>query len=224
LLDELSQANADLRAAQDTSAATKLDPALVQGEIDVLRADLVNLRASSQTGEKTLADARHDDGAKVVWSELDKEKGAIAAAKKDLAQREDAATRSLAEMNRAEEAVRAKESLLLAERARKNELWLIPDRTKTSKEPVLAVVSADAVVLQRFDRPEKSELLGRGLPSKFEGALKAFSKVDQYIVFYFKPSGVEHFQTLTEAAKSAGFEIGYDAVGEEVAINFQTTP
>ncbi|MEI9892842.1 MAG: hypothetical protein WDN28_02725 [Chthoniobacter sp.] len=224
LLDELSQANADLRAAQDSSAAAKLDPALVQGEIDALGAELARLRATGQIGEKTLAAAQRDDGAKVVWSELEKQKAAIATAKKELAQREETAARSLAEMNRAEESVHAKESQLLAERARKNELWLIPDRTKTSKEPVLAVVSADAVILQRFDRPDKSELRGSGLQSKFEGALKGYSKLDQYIVFYFKPSGVEHFQKLTEAAKSAGFEIGYDAVGEEVAINFQPAP
>ena len=61
-----------------------------------------------------------------------------------------------------------------------------------------------------------------GFPSKFEDALKSYAKLDQYIVFYFKPSGVEHFETLTDSAKSAGFEIGYDAVGEEIAINFNT--
>ena len=169
-----------------------------------------------------ITDAQHNDGAKIVWSELEKKKAAIAAAAKQLAQREGAAARSLADMKRAEEALRAKEGQLLAEQARKNELWLIPDRTKTSKEPVLAVVSADAVVLQRFDHPEKSELRGRGLSSKFESALKDYSKLDQYVVFYFKPSGVDHFQTLTDSAKSAGFEIGYDAMGEEIAINFNT--
>jgi hypothetical protein len=28
------------------------------------------------------------------------------------------------------------------------------------------------------------------------------------------------FEDLTESARTAGFEIGYDAVGEEIAINF----
>ena len=32
----------------------------------------------------------------------------------------------------------------------------------------------------------------------------------------------DHFQTLTDSAKTAGFEIGYDAVSEETAINFHT--
>ena len=125
-------------------------------------------------------------------------------------------------MKRSEDALRERESQLLAEQAKKNELWLIPERTKTSKEPVLAVVSADAVILQRFDHPEKSELRGSGLPAKFVDALKAYSKLDQYLVFYLKPSGVDHFDALVEAAKRAGFEVGYDAVGEEININFST--
>ena len=77
-----------------------------------------------------------------------------------------------------------------------------------------------AVVLQRFDHPVKSELRGRGLAFKFESALKDYSKLDQYVVFYFKPSGVDHFRKLTDSAKNADFEIGYDAVFEETAINF----
>ena len=222
LLDKLSQANAELRASQDASSSAKLDPAIVRGEIEAMRGELAGIRAMSQTGEKELTDAQRNDGAKIVWSELEKQKAAIAAAAKKLAEREEAAARSLVEMKRAEEALRAKEGQLLAEQAKKNELWLIPDRTKTSKEPVLAVVSADSVVLQRFDHPEKSELRGRGLSSKFESALKDYTKLDQYIVFYFKPSGVDHFQALTDSAKNAGFEIGYDAVGEEIAINFNT--
>ena len=87
---------------------------------------------------------------------------------------------------------------------------------------MLAVVTADAVILERFDHPEKTEVRGSGLRSKFEKVLEGYSKLDQYIVFYFKPSGVENFEALIDAAKTAGFEIllGYDAVGEGVAINF----
>jgi hypothetical protein len=220
LLDQLSQANVGLRSAQEADAAAKLSPAILKGEIETMRSELAGMRAISQAGEKDLTNAQRSDAAKIVWSELEKQKAFIAAAAKQLAQRQEEAARSLAEMKRAEDALRAKEGQLLAEQARKNELWLIPDRSKTSKEPLLAVVSADAVVLQRFDHPEKSELRGRGLASKFEGALKGYSNLDQYVVFYFKPSGVDHFEALTQSAKSAGFEIGYDAVGEEIAINF----
>lgn len=222
LLDDLSQANAKLRALQDAAAKAKLDPGRLKGEIETMRAELAAIRTTSQTTGKELTAAQRNEGAKIVWGELEKHKAAVAAKAKQVAESEAAAARSLAEMQRAEEALRAKESQLLAEQARLNELWLIPDKSKTSKEPVLAVVSADAVVFQRFDHAERTEVRGRGLPSKFDGALKDYSKLDQYIVFYFKPSGVDHFQTLTDAAKTAGFEIGYDAVGEEARINFNT--
>lgn len=220
LLDELSRANTGLRTAQDAAAAARLDPAILRGEVDAMRSELAGIQVIGATGEKELADVQRKNGAAIVWSELEKQKTAVAAAEKQVSDREKAAANSLAEMKRAEEALREKEAQLLAEQAKKNELWLIPDRSKTSKEPVLAVVTADAIILQRFDRPEKTELRGSDLRSKFEGSMKNYSKLDQYIVFYFKPSGVEHFEKLTDAAKTAGFEIGYDAVAEEIAINF----
>ena len=185
-----------------------------------MRDELAGLQIISQTGEKDLSEAQRGDGAKLVWSELEKQKAAVAAAARQLAKREEEAAQSGAAMKRAEELLRAQEGQLLTEQARKNELWLIPDGSKTSKEPVLAVVSADTIVLQRFDHPEKSELRGSGLSSKFENELKTWSKLDQYVVFYFRPSGVQHFEALTKLAKSAGFEIGYDAIGEPIAINF----
>jgi len=220
LLDELSSATADLRVAQDASAAAKLNPAALRGEIEIMQGELASIRAISQAGMKGLTDKQRSDGPKIVLAELEKHKAANAAVAAQLAQEREKAARSQAEMKRAEETLRERESQLLAEQAKKNELWLIPERSKTSKEPVLAVVSADAVILQRFDHPEKSELRGSGLPAKFGDALKTYSKLDQYIVFYLKPSGVDHFDALVDSAKSAGFEIGYDAVGEEVTINF----
>ena len=123
-------------------------------------------------------------------------------------------------MDLAEHALHFRENQLIEAQARKNEIWLIPDRSTTTREPVLAIVTADAVVIERFDHPEKIELRGFGLRAKFEQALGSYSKLDQYIVFYFKPSGVDHFAELTEAARNAGFEIGYDAVNENVVIHF----
>jgi hypothetical protein len=222
-LDELSHANAELRAGQETATAVR-DPVALQGEIDILRTELAQVRGQDQASEKTLAETKRQDGAKIVLTELEKQKEALAAAIRAAAQAEQAAAQSLAAMQRAEMALRTKEGQLLSAQARKNELWLIPDRSQTSKEPILVVVSRDAVTLQRFDRPEKSELSGWWLASKFGRALQQYSKLNQYLVFYFKPSGVENFEALTSAARSAGFEIGYDAVGEEIAINFNTAP
>ena len=223
LLRDLAAGNAKLRSLQDAAASAKLGPAVLKAEIEAMRGELAIIEGTTRAREQGLKNGQHNEGAKVVRAELDKQKAVTEAASKQLAEREKDEARSLAEMKAAEEALRQKEAQLLAEQARKNELWLLPERSKTNKEPVVAVVSADALVLQRFDHPEKTEVRGRDLLVKFQEALKGYSKLDQYIVFYFKPSGVEHFQTLTEAGKSAGFEIGYDAVGEEVAINLGST-
>ena len=220
VLAELSQANADLRTLQETSRGTKVDPALLRGQIVALRGDLATLQQGAIASGKQLSGVKQGGGTTVVASELANAKAQIAAANKALAISEAEVARTLAEMKNAENSLRAKEGQLLSEQAKKNELWLIPDRSKTSKEPVLAVVSANAIALQRLDQPESSEIRGRDLAGKFEEAIKVFSKLDQYIVFYFKPSGVDLFQKLTDAAKDAGFEIGYDAVSEESAIHF----
>lgn len=219
LLRDLADENAKFRAMQDAAASATLGPAVLKAEIEAMRGELNMVEATTRKGAQGMANGQHNEGAKIVRSELAKQEAVTAAASKQLADREKDAVRSLAEMKAADESLRQKEAQLLAEQARRNELWLLPERSKTNKEPVVAVVSGDAVVMQRFDHPEKTEVRGRGLPSKFEDALKAYSKLDQYIVFYFKPSGVENFQALTDAAKSAGFEIGYDAVAEEMAIN-----
>jgi hypothetical protein len=176
----------------------------------------------SEAGGNQLTEAKRHDSAAVVWSELEKEKAALKSARIHLTALEEKDHKSQDAMKQAEEAMRAKESQLLEEQKLKNEIYLIPDRSKTTKEPLLAIVTADSVVLERFDHPEKTELRGFGLRSKFEKALGNYSKLDQYIVFYFKPSGVDNFEALVDAAKSAGFEIGYDGVNEDVTINFRS--
>ena len=87
---------------------------------------------------------------------------------------------------------------------------------------MLAVVSDQGLTVQRFDRPEARAVTGNDFTDDFLKAIKSYSPLDQYIVFYFKPSGASYFQALTKAAKTAGFEIGYDAVAEDVVLHFGT--
>jgi len=220
LLDALSDATSRLRNAQDAVAAAKLDPAKLLGDVHSLRAELDAMQARSEAREDQLTEARRHDGAAIVWSELAKQRATVGSARARVAELHDKDRQSFDALTHAQELEQARESELTEVVARKNEIWLIPERTAGSKEPVLAVVSSDGVVLQRFDHPEKTEIGGFGLRSKFESALGRYSKRDQYIVFYFKPSGIDDFRSLTEAARKAGFEIGYDAVGEDTIINF----
>jgi len=218
--DALRDATLRLRAAQDAVTAAKLDPAKLQGDINSLRAELDALQAQSEAKGDQLTEARRHDGAAIVWSELARERAVVDPARARVADLNDKDRQSHDAMNRAEEFVQARQNELTDLVGRKNEIWLIPDRAPGSKEPILAVVSSAGVVLERFDHPEKVAVEGFGLRAKFEQALTSYSKADQYLVFYFKPSGVDNFAPLTAAAREAGFDVGYDAIGEDTVINF----
>ena len=222
LLDELNQITGEVRLAQEAATAESRDPALLKAEVETLRHELQMFIAQNQSDEKKTGSLRDNDSSAVTRSELEKKRAIVAAAAIQLIDLEKNATRSFDDMKRVEAAAREREAQLLAEQARKNQMWLIPDLPSTSKEPVLAVVSANQLTLQRFDHPEKETLDGRKVTRGFTDILKRYSKLNQYIVFYFRPSGAEHFEALTDAAKSAGFEIGYDAIGENVEINFNS--
>jgi len=223
LLNELTRINQEVRRAQELGGIAGQNPALLKGEIEALRGEAQALEQKSRGAREQLDKLKMTDSSGVVQGELDKRRAAIAAASAHLREIEQAASRSRGAMNRMEEEARSKEAALLAERAKKNQLWLIPDRSQTSKEPVLAVVSANELTVQRFDRPEKETVRGSDVPGKFGAVLTNYSRLDQYFVFYFRPSGAEHFSKLVDKAKEAGFEVGYDAIAEDLVINFNSS-
>ena len=222
LLDAVGDATSRLRSAQDAVAAAKLDPAKLVGDIKSLRAELDALQAQSEARGEQLNEAKHHDGAAVVWSELAKERAVVESARGRVADLNDKDRQSADAMNQAEEAAKEREKELEALEGRKNEIYLIPERPTGSKEPVLAVISSSGVVFGRFDHPEKTAIEGFNLRAKFENELRHYSKAEQYIVLYFRPSGVDNFDTLVDAVHKAGFEVGYDAVGEDTIINYNS--
>jgi hypothetical protein len=54
--------------------------------------------------------------------------------------------------------------------------------------------------------------------------LRAASPATHYVVFYFKPSGSQHFEMLTKRARAEGYQIGYDVIPEEADIEFSNLP
>ncbi len=219
LLDALAQANATLSDAAEKSAGD--DPSAVRGRVEWLRAELAGMPKGPAPAGTVSGAQWSKGGAAILQESLDKTKARIARVTAQIADAEKEAASRRAQVARVEEQLKEKESQLLAEQKKRNELWLIPDRTNTTKEPVLAVVSGGTITLQRLGSAEKQELVGSGLVGKFGDALSRYAKLEQYIVFYFKPSGCFHFDELTNRARSAGFEIGYDAVGEEVSVQLK---
>ena len=117
------------------------------------------------------------------------------------------------------------QSKLLILRQREGKLWLIPDKGSTTKEPILATVSASGVKLERFDRPDQTKDFSQSSArSEFDSYLDGVKTVDQYIVFLVRPSGVGLFEDLVKSARDKNIEVGFDALEENKDIYYSTPP
>ena len=129
------------------------------------------------------------------------------------------------EMVSLEERVTSVQSKLLKLREREGKLWLIPDKASTTKEPILAVISAAGAKLERFDHPADAKEFGKSSARTEFGSYLALAKpLDQYIVFLVRPSGIALFGSLVKMAREKGFEVGFDALEEEKDVYFSTPP
>jgi len=117
------------------------------------------------------------------------------------------------------------QSKLLVLRQREGKLWLVPDKGSTTKEPILATVSASGVKLERFDRPDQTKDFSKSSArSEFDTYLNGVKPVDQYIVFLVRPSGVGLFEDLVKSARDKNIEVGFDALEENKDIYYSTPP
>ena len=117
------------------------------------------------------------------------------------------------------------ESKILKYRAREGEVWLIPDRTGTTKEPVIAITSGKDLQMERFNQPKETENYSKGGSfSGFKSYLGRLKPEKQYVVFLVRPSGIDMFRDLVEVARDTGFEVGFDALEENRQIHFTSPP
>ena len=137
--------------------------------------------------------------------------------------RQDAKARS--EMGNLDQQVAQAQSKLLKLRQREGQLWLIPDKSSTTKEPILVTVAAAGVTVERFDHPDQRKQLEKSdADTAFRSYLREAKALDQYVVFLVRPSGIETFQDLVKSARDMGFDVGYDALEEDRQIHFSTPP
>lgn len=129
------------------------------------------------------------------------------------------------EMASLEKQVARIQSQLLKVRQREGQIWLIPDKKTSSKEPILVTVAGTGVIIERFDHPEQRKSFDKdGAVSGFQAYLKEAKKLDQYVVFLVRPSGIELFEELLNTARKLDFEVGFDALEEGRQIHFSTPP
>jgi hypothetical protein len=133
--------------------------------------------------------------------------------------------RARKEMAALEQQASRVQSQLLKLRERDGQLWLIPDRSTTTKEPILVTVAATGATIEGFDHPEQRRQLDkRGADSGFKLYLREAKALDQYVVLLVRPSGIELFQNLVKSARDMGFEVGFDALEEDRQIHFSNPP
>ncbi len=119
----------------------------------------------------------------------------------------------------------AVQTRLLKLRERDGKIWLIPDKSNSTKEPILVTVARTSATAEAFDHPEQRQQWdATRAQSSFEGYLRNANALNQYIVFLVRPSGIQLFQELLKSARNEGFEIGFDALEENQDVHFSTPP
>ncbi|HWC58516.1 MAG TPA: hypothetical protein VHC44_02400 [Verrucomicrobiae bacterium] len=220
---ELDVENQNLQRAL-TAANTAPAPEKLQSDISRLRAEL------AQEKSRHAGLAEQLDASRSTLVTRDKTLGITGVRERiagdarelqDLAQKE---TKVREETVALEKQMPGIESKILKYRAREGELWLIPDRTGTTKEPVIAIVSSKGLQMERFNQPKQTENYSIGAFSGFKSYLNRIKPENQYVVFLIRPSGIDLFRDLVEVARDAGFEVGFDPLEENRQIQFTSPP
>jgi hypothetical protein len=134
-------------------------------------------------------------------------------------------TKARGEMATLDRLVAELQSKLLKLRQRDGQLWLIPDKSATSKEPILVTVAGTGATIDRFDHPEQRKQSDKArADSELRSYLDKMKAINQYVVFEVKPSGIELFQEMVKSARGMGFDVGYDALEETKQPVFATPP
>ena len=132
---------------------------------------------------------------------------------------EAAAAAAALRLSAMESDVKDAESSVQQQRDKGNTLRLIPERSATSKEPLLVLMQGSGMTISRFDRAGVEKVDGvAGLLA----ALKKYPQESHYVVFYCRPSAASSLMQLKRSVRSEGFEIGYDLIPESLQIEFSS--
>ncbi len=226
-LAQQAEADAENRGLQNllTAANTAPPPDKLQSDISRLRVELAEEKSKHAGLAEELETSRTNliERDRVLGITAVRERTAASANEMDeLAQKETVVHQETAAL---ESRIPGIEERILKYRAREGELWLIPDHTGTTKEPVLAIVSGKELQIARFNQPEQTEKFSKsGAASGLKSYLSRLRTDKQYVVFLIRPSGIDLFRDLVDVARDNGFEVGFDPLEEDRQIHFTAPP
>lgn len=190
--------------------------------LEKLEADIARLRSQlseEQKKQSALADQMDSSQAAVIARDkvlgLTELKATIRRTEQETEsiKREEAKARD--EMSNLEQRIAHVESQILKLRQWEGQIWLIPDKSATAKEPLVVFVDHTGVTLQHVEHPEKLKWDKAAADAEFKKHLAGAKALSQYVVFEVKPSGIGLFKNLVESARGLGFDVGYDALEED---------
>lgn len=224
-LRKQAEADSQNQRLQELLALAETSPTVekLQSDIAELRAQLANEERKRSSLSTQLASNQSEVDARDRRLGLTDLKSSIERAVQESQSLSAAEAKTRAEMGRLETEVLRAQSQLLKVRQTEGQLWLIPDRAATTKEPILVTVAGAGLTIDRFDHPEQHRQLEKSTAdSAFKAYLHEAKPLDQYIVFLVRPSGIELFQELLKTAHASSFDVGFDALEEGKQTHFET--
>ena len=220
VVDRLQNLRESLASADVIPSASKLtaDIAELKQLIESTTKQMVDGKQAMAAAEAAIREQDLKLGLNKTREEVD----ALRQKNEELALKDAAERSKLAELERR---VALAQSQLLRVRAREGQLWFIPEPSTDQREPILVVVGDGGINVDRFDKADSRSTYSAGAAAAgLQSYLKQLSKNQQFIVFLVRPSGIELFRKLRDQTRSAGFQTGYDAVGEDKKITFGRPP
>lgn len=226
-LDQVSKLNSQNAARQQdqTAAAGSPDTNRLQADIKNLQSQLASQLARS---DKLKSELQQQDAA-----EREKEKvfglvdlrDQVRQAQSAISALTNAIQMAKAENQPATEAARQAQAALQKAMEKSRQLWLIPESDASGKEPILVTVSGAKLIFERFNNSaSRLEISAAAADTDFTAQMQRWDTHKEYLVFYVRPSGIALFRRCRDSAKTAGFDVGFDAVKEDQQILFQSPP
>jgi S1-C subfamily serine protease/outer membrane murein-binding lipoprotein Lpp len=224
-LAELSARRDDLHAKVEAIRATAKPAALGSEDAAAQLANIEDMiRELNRESARLVQDSETATASNPSPVDLDSVRRGNQEAKDSIAQAEKQNKRLAAEITEIEQKVEKAQTAALEVASNNSDIWLTPDRSDTSKEPVIVSVMPDTMTAQRLDAGQESKVNRTSDTEKsLSELLKGTKPTDQFLVFYFKPSTLAGFDDVIKAAKSLGYEVGYDIVEEEGVVRFTSS-